>query len=62
VNGEPASVVELENDDLEEIRRSIGSEEERATRFAASFLKRVAGERVLDGVGDVLISDPVLTG
>jgi hypothetical protein len=59
VNRQAPTVVELKDDDLEQVRTPIRPEEQRPPRFVLSLLERVAGERMLDGVDDVVIRDPV---
>jgi hypothetical protein len=59
VDRQPPTVVELEDDDLEQVRVPIWPEDQRPPRFVVSLLERVAGERMLDCVNDVLIWDPV---
>jgi hypothetical protein len=59
VDRDPVAVVEFEDDDLEEVAGSVGAEEERAPRIAVALLERVADERLLDRVADVVVGDSV---
>lgn len=59
MNRQPPTAVELDDDDLEQVRTTIWPEEQRPSRFVVSLLERVAGECMLDCVNDVLIGDPV---
>jgi len=60
VDRQPATIVELEDNDFEQVCVSIRPEEQRLPRFVISLLQRVAGERTLDCVNDVFITDAVL--
>ncbi|HEY5294151.1 MAG TPA: hypothetical protein VIJ70_01585 [Gaiellaceae bacterium] len=60
MNRQPAAVIEFEDDDFEQVARAIGTEQQGAARFIVSFLKRIAGKRMLDRVNNVFVSDAVL--
>jgi hypothetical protein len=47
VDRQPPTVVELDDDDLEQVRSPVWPEEQGPPRFVLSPLERVAGERVL---------------
>jgi hypothetical protein len=60
VNREPPTLVELKDNDFEQVTRPIGTEMQRAARLIVSFLERIAHERVLDRVKNVIVGDAVL--
>ena len=56
---DPVAVVEFEDDDLEQVARSVGAEDERPARLAVPLLKRIADEGLLDRMVDVVVGDAV---
>ena len=48
-----------EHDDFEEVRSAVGADDEPSVRVVAEV---VDDQRVLDGVEDVVVSDPVTAG
>jgi hypothetical protein len=60
VDGQASTVVELEDDDFERVARAVGAEQQRPARLVVSLLERVARERMLGRVNDVVVGDAML--
>ena len=60
VDHKPTTIVELQDDELEQIAGTIGAELQCAARLVVASLEGVAGERVRSGVDDVVVRDAVL--
>jgi hypothetical protein len=60
VDHEPAIVVEFQDDGLEEVAGTIGTEQQCPARLVVTILECEAGDRVRSGVDDVVVRDAVL--
>jgi hypothetical protein len=60
VDHKPTTVVELQDDELEEVAGTVGAEQQCSTRLAVVFFEGIADERVRNGVDDVVVRDAVL--
>jgi hypothetical protein len=60
VDHEPTSVVEFQDDELEQVACAVGAEEQCPARFVVAVFEGVGRDRVRSGVDDVVIRDAVL--
>jgi hypothetical protein len=60
VDHEPTTIVELQDDELEEIACAVGSEQQCSARLVIAVFECVAGERMRSGVDDVVVRDAML--
>jgi hypothetical protein len=60
VDHKPTTIVEFQDDELEEVACAVGSEQQRSARLVVTVFECVAGERVRSGVDDVVVRDAVL--
>jgi hypothetical protein len=60
VDHEPTTVVEFQDDELEQVAGAIGAEQQCAASLVVAIFERVAGESARSGVDDVVIRDACL--
>jgi hypothetical protein len=61
VDHKATTVVEFQDDELEEVACAVGAEQQCSARLVVAVFECVAGERVCGGVEDVVVRDAVLT-
>jgi hypothetical protein len=60
VDHKPATVVEFQDDELEEVACAVGAEQQCSAGLVVAVFERVAGERMRSGVDDVVDHAAVL--